>query len=526
VWADAADKALARRGAALRKRWDVIALAGIVLLGGWLRCSRLDLMEFKDDEWRLHSLAVEQASGRMQLTGMMSSVGVHNPPMPVYLFSIPALFTKDPVACAWLAALLNTAAIAGTYVLARMWASRLASLAAAFLFAVSPSAVLMSRKVWAQDLLPFVVVCFFILGVLWLRNGRWWQVVAAGAALSIANQIHYSTLALWPLVIVGLWRGRSRAKAWQLAAAGVAFLALWTPFLVALSRGATEEAASYRKLPLDARGAVGNAIDGAVWEARLMGTGAFDVALGSSRVEAGDGERRLGWLNALFGVGLAAGCVVVLLRLREKPDIWVLLLWLALPPMALWFRVAYSHYFVLSYPAGFIVVGVLGDWAVERLRGRLSRLAVPCAALALAAVAVVGWSEVRYFRSFLDYVDAHGGTSGDYGISYRDKVEVADYLANEIPGGYFALKDVSVPVHSEDTYGYLYRMRGGRGVQVPAGALDGNVAFTTYVIAAPGVGWGRLREDGPAGRAERAEVGHMLVAVMRPQAGAQVENGR
>ena len=54
-----------------RSRAHWLLLAAIVLLGGWLRCSRLDLMEFKSDERMLHRLAVKQASGQWQLSGLV-----------------------------------------------------------------------------------------------------------------------------------------------------------------------------------------------------------------------------------------------------------------------------------------------------------------------------------------------------------------------------------------------------------------------------------------------------------------------
>ena len=111
-----------------RRRWHVLLLCGIVLLGGWLRFSRLELMEFKKDEWRLHRLAVAQAEGKLQLHGLTSSVGVYNPPMAVYLFALPAFFNQDPVFLAYLPALLNTVAVGLTYLLARKWLSRWAAL--------------------------------------------------------------------------------------------------------------------------------------------------------------------------------------------------------------------------------------------------------------------------------------------------------------------------------------------------------------------------------------------------------------
>ena len=220
-----------------RSRSHWLLLAAIVLLGGWLRFSRLDLMEFKSDERELHRLAVKQASGQWQFSGLVSSTGLRNPPMAVYLFAIPALISSDPIALAMLPALLNTLAIALTYFLGRRFLSRGGALAAALLFAVAPWAVIESRKIWAQDLLPFFTILFFIFAFSWLREGRWRHALAMAVTLSVLNQIHYSSVALWPILLFLLWRRRSKRALKQLAVGAALYAVLWAPFAVVVLRG-------------------------------------------------------------------------------------------------------------------------------------------------------------------------------------------------------------------------------------------------------------------------------------------------
>lgn len=465
----------------------LVLLALIVLLGGWLRCSRLDLMEFKKDEWELHELALKQAHGQAQLHGLVSSVGVHNPPMAVYLFTLPALISANPVTMAWLPALLGTAAIALTYVLARRWMGGGPALAAALLFAVSPWAVLHARKIWAQDLLPFFAILFFLAAVNWLRHGRWRDILLLCGTLAVLNQIHYSSLAFWPVVLFLLWRRHTRPnlKRWLVGAAVMALL--WTPFILFLFRAGAQEVAK-QTVTRERKAFHAELWRGMKWQVWLMDHGAFQD-VGPSREELAGQERPFNWPAPIFAILLAGGVAATVLRARQQPELWLVLLWFGLPPLLLSLHRVFSHYLIICWPSTFLMAGLVLDEAWRRVRPRLTTVRARAAAgsVAAAGLLLLAAHEVMFIQGFLDLVSEKGGTLRIYGVTYREKLRVARFLVEQRPEGPFGFMDNTHPSPAEDSYGYLYRQLGGRGRLVPLRALKAAVPAPVFVALDPGV---------------------------------------
>ena len=98
-----------QKGAPLNKRsLPTLALVLIMLLAATLRFWRLDACEFKYDEARVCNLAARFVDTSIPpVRGMGSSIGIDNPPLTVYLMSLPALFSRDPLIATGFVALLN-----------------------------------------------------------------------------------------------------------------------------------------------------------------------------------------------------------------------------------------------------------------------------------------------------------------------------------------------------------------------------------------------------------------------------------
>ena len=87
------------------------------------------------------------------------------------------------------------------------------------MFAVSPWAVIFSRKIWAQNLLPLFVMLWVIGLALALVDRKPRFIWLALVALALAVQIHLAALALVPatlILLVVFWRRLSwRAARWR-----------------------------------------------------------------------------------------------------------------------------------------------------------------------------------------------------------------------------------------------------------------------------------------------------------------------
>ena len=153
----------------------------------------VDDMEWKDDERLMFQLSHKVVDEeKLPAVGMMSGGGIVNPGLSVVVFSAIALFTDSPIAMTRAVQLINILAILlfllFIYIKVpeeekRIWYFGIA------LAAISPLAVLFSRKIWAQDLLPFF--CFFVILGNAYRQKKWGAFLW-GFAGALIGQIHMS----------------------------------------------------------------------------------------------------------------------------------------------------------------------------------------------------------------------------------------------------------------------------------------------------------------------------------------------
>src|SRR6266542_2136543 len=225
-------------GTGLRRHGVLLTLSATIAAAAVARFLRLDLMEFKSDEAEACRLALH-VLGRHEpgvgtffpTTGLVASVGLPNPPLFVYLLALPLAIARTPLAAAGFVAATNVAAVWLCYVAGRRWFSRFVGLAAAALFALSPWAIVYSRKIWAQDLLPICTVLFLLAlhGLLVEKRPRsvLWLLLLVGAA----TQLHFSASVLVLVVIAAIGIARDAVR-WRWVALGLAGVALlYAPYI-------------------------------------------------------------------------------------------------------------------------------------------------------------------------------------------------------------------------------------------------------------------------------------------------------
>jgi hypothetical protein len=460
------------------KRWELAALGVVLLVGVWLRFSRLDLLEFKGDEAMALHLASKLAHGSGPvLAGLMSSVKVTNPPLFIYLLAPLVWISHEPVFISCCIAALNLVAVMLCWQVGRKYFGCVAGLVAAALFAVSPWAVIYSRKIWAQDLVPV-----FVAGTLWAylalvfegrRKAIFWVVLLP----LLVIQIHFSGLALTVVVVLLLLLLRP-ALDWRLALAAVAVAAvLGLPYVWYQTRNdwsdfrqakATLAGQSYR-IP---EGMVVHPDLGYAFPRRdswwhvvaLVAAGEIEDILGlSARAELDpngvwrtahqggaeyfEATQWLGnWLLWVEGVAfvvawgwLAVRAWRVVRFRRQKPWVsvagtaagksaWVLVLWVAVPLVVfvaarLW---TYLSYFVILFPVVFLVLGV----AVQELLAR-----VKWAGWVVPVLMAVLVGNVVFVEDLYRFLGRYGGAHGTYGTVLAHKQAAAEWLADRMDVG-------------------------------------------------------------------------------------------
>ena len=393
------------------RRTELLLAGALLLLAGTLRMGWPAATEFKADEARLYALALDAATGAgLPLRGIGTSIGFPNFPLSVWLYALPLWVWPHPYSAVLFTGALNTLAVAACWWLARrVWGAE-AALLAALLYAASPWAIIYSRKLWAQNLLPLFVMGWAASGLLafWEQRRSW--LAAHIVLLAAALQLHYSgaALALPTLCALALTYKTFNRRA-LLLGIGLS-LGLMLPFFVYLANNRavwSAPAAFSQPAQLDAK---------ALQYTALLASGADIHALAGAEA-VGAFQQRMpaaAWLPWLSGALLcAAGAAAWLRPARPRNLLWWLAGWWLAPLVLFTWHATdvFPHYFITTLPAPFLLAGaVLGSWlAAAPARQRWLAWA-GCAAV--AALQIVAWGSLLQFVSVTNTPGGFGTPAG------------------------------------------------------------------------------------------------------------------
>lgn len=410
-----AAEAAARRG----NRGEAAVFLLILLVAALARLGRPDLTEFKADEGRLLTLALRMSDGEWAVRGISSSVGFPNAPMSVWLYSLPLFIRQHVYAATLFTGALGVAAVAGVYWMGRRYGGATVAIAGALMLAVSPWAIVFSRKIWAQNLLPAVAVAWAISAALAFVDGRRPYVALHLLLLAVAVQIHPAAAGLAPATLLFLVVFRRRVD-WRYVGLGV-LLALLTaaPFLWYLWGRARTEGG----LPLSSGQAPGGF---SLTPFRLMLDligGAGLQPLAGPTYNGLPGESIIRWLWVGFvvvAVGWAGRQLFRQRGTREVDYLLICLAWLFGPVLlfAWQWTPVHVHYFIVVLPAFCLLAGAFfGRIVRDAPRGRR--------AVAWSALVVVAVMQLASWAGVMSAV-AGNPTAGGFGVPLGAKVAAAD----------------------------------------------------------------------------------------------------
>ncbi len=225
----------------------------ILAVGAWLRLHDLGMMEFKGDERTALELAIQFLDDRPWSTstpwpsqGLMSSNGVGNSPLFTWIVAPLWALTHHPIGVTAIIAVINVFSLLSLW----LWAARRMdehhALLVLAIAAVSPFAVLFSRKIWPVDLLlPGILAVMW--SIEWWRAGQFWRALAlAGLGVLLMTHLHQSGVITGPALLLafaiqwaidarrGLARRPARPTGAEIAAVAVvvaANLFFWWTYL-------------------------------------------------------------------------------------------------------------------------------------------------------------------------------------------------------------------------------------------------------------------------------------------------------
>ena len=465
------------------RRGEWLALALILLLAAALRMGAPGITEFKRDEANMMARALDLARGRdLPLLGLSSSVNVPNPPVSVYLFAVPFLFSDSPLSATLYVGALNVAAVALTWALARRYTGARAALIAALLYAASPWGAIYARKLWAQDLLPpFVVITVFTALLGYAENKRWARLVH-WPLLALTVQIHYAAASLVPLSLLtlALWPRRIRRR--ELAAGPLLAALTLLPAAVGAYRDGWLSPDAWRERvrtdPDHARVLSSRALEHA-W-LTVAGTDIHALAgpeqFRAYRATVPDADPLFAliplaatltatwWLGraiwrrnaspprprprqAREGERATPGGQVPLSSSAGEGDLGgeaalqiILAAWLVVPVLLFtweWTEVV-PHYFIPLMPAAYLLVGAGVDAGMGAIRAPRLRRALSAGVAALLVVIVA--LQVYSFAALLDFVDGRA-TPGGFGTPLHYLLDVRAAILARSPADVLVVSD-------------------------------------------------------------------------------------
>ena len=378
-------------------RAERLQLFLVLAVAALLRMAYPGMTEFKADEARLYTLAYDLATGQnIPLRGIGSSIGIPNFPLSAWLYAFPLALCKHPYAATLFTGLLNTATVLACWWVARRYWGVRAGILAAFFFAVSPWAIIFSRKIWAQNLLPLFVSGWAISAFLTFAHGRRRAALAHGVLLGCVPQIHFSGLALLPIsVVAGILFRRSVAWKWMAAGAAVA-AAFAAPLALHLATQGFPSLTGLTAHPLR----FGTDSLNFIW---MLSTGAdiHSLAGNPGYLDYMQTVPNLAPMRWLWGALIAFGGWRLLLPAqgRERSIVAHLVIaWLVAPAfLSLLSPVSmYPHYFIITFPAQYIAAAVGAIALLDKLTHRSQRAAGW--GLLLASGSLQLWALIALFQ--------------------------------------------------------------------------------------------------------------------------------
>lgn len=445
-----------------KAEWFLLLL--VLLIGGWLRVSRPGLSIWGGTDGAELALgAVRMAAGEMfTQVGLVSSLGVHQPPLVTYLLTPFFAINPSPWFVSVCISLLNLGAVGLCYWTGRKYFNPRVAMMSAVLFATAPWAIIRGRSIWPQDLLPVFGGLLAYCWCAYLTERRAWQLGGVVAFTLIMAQIHLIAAALI-LAMLLVWLLVRPPVFWRpILVAVVLNVVLFLPYLVyqlnhnwvdvrqsTTVLGKKSEAMVFQPEGIHpqfgfpfpsqnhAKQLVHAATGGQIED--VLGLSLADFHREPGMASMAKIVRIYGWMFVLVWVG----ALILLVREAEPTDrfpyvrlhrslLSVLVIWIMAPLLFLLLTGmrSYLSYFLIVFPAVFLLAAVgldaIASWLQQRGLIWMRPLVRHCFG---GLVGIIALGQIGYVTGFYQYIERIGGPKGVIFVPYRYQEELANYIA-------------------------------------------------------------------------------------------------
>ena len=395
--------------------WLFVAIVALSLL---FSVSFLQAIEFKADEATSLFLATRPLFGHPFLpAASSSSFGILNPPLFLYLLFPFSLFSADPRFVSAVIGTSNAVTVGLFFLLFKRYYGKPVALIASLFLAVSPWAILYSRKIWAQDfILPLSFPLFYAFHkILFDKDARYWLLYALSTMLLL--QIHQSLLFFLIPLTIFLLLARPKMSIRRLCfgiVLGIIPAIPWVLFEL------THELPSLTGLiHASERGSNIAIITQLLRPLQILHTGNWFSLMGADIAEFAARNPLLFRLRLIFYLYyplLLFGMVVFWQKYKSSRSI--LYATLCLPILYVLFRIPpHMHYFIVLLPLLFLFTAT----GIVLLYQKFS-----FAKLLLLGTVGVSIVFLLFFNlTFFQFAEEKGNLSGDYGTTYAANEKLA-----------------------------------------------------------------------------------------------------
>ncbi len=280
--------------------WALLALAIIV------RIMKLQLMEFKGDEFMFLMESFRDPFALSQIHAVRSIVPIPHPPMFAYLLALPTSLTVSPIAVTAYIVGLNLLGLWLLHAFCRQVLSKEIALATTTLVASMPWAIIFSRKIWNPDIVFPCEMLFLLALAMLLRSYRPWKLYLFALALAIFLQAHLlSMFSIIPLAAV-FWFAKPHIEKTHLKRAGLFLFVLHIPYLAYCL---TTDAPTFVGERMGSGLNIQLFIDNVLWWLNTSTGLGFSYLLGESGYDAFLKTFSLAWAEVVFRMYVLLGVV-------------------------------------------------------------------------------------------------------------------------------------------------------------------------------------------------------------------------
>ncbi len=405
---------------------NIFLFSLVFLIACIFRLTNLDLIEFKADEAINLFLASRPIFGYPFPPGStVSSLGVLNFPLFNYMLFPFVLISRDPKLISFFIALINALSVGILYLIFKKYYGQTVGIISSVIIALSPWAILFSRKIWIQDLvIPLTIpLLFAIHKIIFDKENKYYLLLAF--SLLILIQLYLPSIFFVVPFLVLLFAFKNHIDYKYFIAGGLIGLIPTIPYLAYQITNACPDC--------QALFAVNDRLNPQYFSSifirpfQILGRGNFQTVLGDDMLTLSllyplsYHAQKIFYLEYIL---IPIGAILYFkkyIRMR-----FLLLSAIALPIVYYLLHLEpFIHYFIILVPLLSLFVGV----AITRLfeLNQIGRIA------AISIFLLICSASIAFNTGFYSLIRANGGLKGNYGGIYENSArDHKKLLANYI----------------------------------------------------------------------------------------------